>query len=263
VIATTNGVPAVSIAATVAIETGATIEVLLPSSVAAGAVEGFPLEVQGLNFAAGASGTGSTMLVNGASRITTCGSTSVCATALTATDVAVAGTLTVQIQNPSGALSNPVPFVIAPFSTTASALSLTSAQPTLWSMQFAVTEATTSASGAPINVDFIGALSSPNNCDIGAAPLTVTRPASGTTAFSICVQGNGLDPTFSYSFGGPASAPGGADVPLTATAVAGLLPNMIELNLEISSSTEPGLRTLLITTLNGDRAAATGMLEIQ
>jgi hypothetical protein len=38
---------------------------------------------------------------------------------------------------------------------------------------------------------------------------------------------------------------------------------MIELDLRFSSSTQPGLRSLVITTLNSDRAIATGILEIQ
>jgi hypothetical protein len=112
-------------------------------------------------------------------------------------------------------------------------------------------------------VNFIGYLAGGDNCGIGAAPLVATRPSSGSTTIQICIQGDGLDPSFTYSFGGPSDAPGGTDIPLTAYAVPGLLPNMIELNLEISSSAQPGLRTLTITTLNGDRAAATGMLEIQ
>jgi len=45
--------------------------------------------------------------------------------------------------------------------------------------------------------------------------------------------------------------------------VPGLLPNMIQLKLELSSGAAPGLRTLFISTLNGDRATATGMLEVQ
>jgi hypothetical protein len=112
-------------------------------------------------------------------------------------------------------------------------------------------------------VNFIGPLISPSNCEIGAAPIVITRPASGTQLFSVCVQGNGLDPTFAYTFGGPSGASNGTDIPVTAAAVPGLLPDMIELTLEVSSGTAPGLRTLLIRTLNGDQAAATGMLEIK
>jgi len=47
------------------------------------------------------------------------------------------------------------------------------------------------------------------------------------------------------------------------TAITGLLPNTIELDLQILSSTLPGVRTLLISTLNSDRAVATGMLEVE
>jgi len=38
---------------------------------------------------------------------------------------------------------------------------------------------------------------------------------------------------------------------------------MIELDLQLSSTTVPGVRTLFITTLNNDRAVATGMLEVK
>jgi hypothetical protein len=38
---------------------------------------------------------------------------------------------------------------------------------------------------------------------------------------------------------------------------------MIELDLQISSATLPGVSTHFITTLNNDRAAATGMLEVR
>lgn len=38
---------------------------------------------------------------------------------------------------------------------------------------------------------------------------------------------------------------------------------MIELDLQRSSTTLPGVRTLFITTLNNDRGTATGMLEVK
>jgi len=76
---------------------------------------------------------------------------------------------------------------------------------------------------------------------------------------SLCVHGNLLDPTFTYVFTGP---PGG-DIGITASTITGLFPNTIELDLQISSATLPGVRTLFITTLNNDRAAATAMIEVQ
>ena len=64
-----------------------------------------------------------------------------------------------------------------------------------------------------------------------------------------------------YAFTGPSAAPG--DIPVTASAIAGLFPNTIELDLQISSTTVPGVRTLFITSLNNDRASATGILEVK
>lgn len=77
---------------------------------------------------------------------------------------------------------------------------------------------------------------------------------------SLCVHGNGLDPTFTYAFTGPSA---GADIGVVASSISGIFPNMIELDLTISSATQPGVRSLLITTLNNDRAVATGMLEVK
>ena len=64
-----------------------------------------------------------------------------------------------------------------------------------------------------------------------------------------------------YVFTGPVSAPG--DIPVAASALAGLFPNTIELDLQISSTTAPGVRSLFITSLNNDRAVATGILEVK
>ncbi len=263
IVATTLANPPQTTIATVSITSGVTIEKILPSGVTSGTVAGFPLELQGLKFVAGSGAAASVILLNETARATTCPSTNSCAIAITPADVASAGTVTVQVQNPGGTLSNPVPLVISPLSVSPTIFSLSASQPSVTSIRFAVPEPTTAASTSPINVNFIGYLTDGDNCGIGAAPLTATRPSSGSTTIEICIQGDGLDPSFAYSFGGPSSAPGGTDIPVTASAVPGLLPNMIELNLEISSAAQPGLRTLIITTLNGDRAAATGMLEIQ
>ncbi len=251
----------------IAITSGPTIEVILPSSVSSGSVEGFPLEVQGVNFVAGSGSSASTLLINGVARGTTCPNANSCATAINPADVASAGTLTVQVQNPlpSSALSNPVPFVVVPYNTSVAVIPMSSSSPSPAQppVNIAVTEPTTAAADAPLNVDLIGYLTGGNNCGIGAAPLTVTRPASGSITFSICVHGNNLDPLDTFTFTGAGGAPAGSDIPVTASGINGLFPNMIELDLQISSTTLPGVRTLFITTLNGDAAAATGMLEVQ
>jgi hypothetical protein len=253
-----------SATATLALLGGPAIEVLLPSSAMAGAPESFPLEVEGVNFVAGNGSAASAILVDGAARSTTCASTTACTTVLNPQDVQSPGTLTVQVQNPGtpASLSNPVPFVILPFNVSTAAISLTSGQPVAAGENIIVTEPTMAAASAPIDVDFIGLLTGGNTCGIQASPVAVTRPASGTATVSLCVHGNGLDPTFTYAFTSPVGALEGSDIGVTASAITGIFPNMIELDLQISSATLPGVRTLFITTLNNDRATATGMLEV-
>jgi len=265
VVATSAADPTKSGSASVAISSGPTIEVILPSSAMAGAIEGFPLSVQGTHFVAGSGSAASTILVNGAARGTTCATTSACTTVLNPSDVAASGTFTVQIQNPGNppALSNLVPFVVVPFDVSIGSIALTSGQPAAAGNDIVVVEPTTAAASSPINVDFIGLLTGGNTCGVEGSPLTVTRPSSGTATVSICVHGTGLDPTFTYAFSGPSSPPNASDIGITASAITGLFPNIIGLNLQLSSTTAPGVRTLFITTPNNDRAVATGMLEVK
>jgi hypothetical protein len=265
VTATSGANPTKSASATIAITSGPAIEIILPSSVMAGAVEGFPLELQGLNFVPGSGDGASAILINGVPRATTCANAETCSTALNPADVQSPASLIVQMQNPAapGALSNPVPFVVVPFDVSEGVISLSAAQTTAAEMNIVVTEPTTAAAASPLDVDLIGFLTGGNNCGIGASPLTITRPASGFATVSLCIRGNGLDPSFSYAFISATSAPPGGDIAVQASAIAGLFPNMIELDLQISSVTLPGVRTLFITDLNGDRAASTGMLEVK
>jgi hypothetical protein len=106
-------------------------------------------------------------------------------------------------------------------------------------------------------------LASGNSCVVQGSPVSIMRPASGEATISICVYGNGLDPTFSYVFTGPAAAPNSSDIAVTPSAITGILPGMIQLDLQISSTTLPGVRSLIVTTLNNDRAVASGILEVK
>ncbi len=260
VIATSLADPTKFATATVAVTSGPAIEKILPSSVLAGAVESFPFAVEGVGFVAGNGGSASVILVNGVARSTTCATAEGCFTSLNPSDVETAGTFTIQVENPGPpvVLSNPVPFVVEPFDVSQGAISLSAGAPVAATENIIVVEPTTAAASSPINVDFMGPLTGGNNCGIQGSPLAVTRPASGSALVSICVHGTGLDPAFTYAFTGP----GSGDIGVTASAVTGLFPNMIELDLQISSATLPGLRTLFITTPNNDGAVATGMLEV-
>ncbi|HVB57208.1 MAG TPA: hypothetical protein VNE63_12365 [Candidatus Acidoferrales bacterium] len=264
-VATSQADPTKSAFAAIALTNGPMIEAIAPSSVMAGAAESFPLSVQGANFTAGTGSASSEILLNGVPRATTCATATICTTMLNPMDVQMAGTLTIQIQNPGspGALSNPVPMVVEPFDVSTGTISLSSSLPVATGQDIIVVEPTTAAASSPIDVDFVGYLSGGNNCGVQGSPLTVTRPASGSAEVPICVHGNGLDAALTYAFTGPDGVPNGGDIGVTASSITGLLPNMVELQLQISSTTAPGARSLFITTLNGDRAVATGMLEVQ
>ena len=254
-----------SATATVVISSGPTIESILPSSVTAGAVEGFPLIVRGVNFAPGSGSASSVLLLNGVPRATTCSSAGQCAIALAPSDVTAAQTIVIEVRNPGtpGALSNPVPFVIVPFDTSAAAISLTSSAPAANDTDVVVTDPTMAAVASAINIQSVGTFAAGGTCAVRGSPLTITRPPSGAETVSICVYGNGLDPTFTYAFTGPAAAPNGSDIGVTASAIAGLFSGMIKLDLQITSDTLPGVRTLFVTTLNNDRGIATGILEVK
>lgn len=75
VTATSAADPMKSGTAMIAIASGPAIESLLPSSVMAGAVESFPLEVKGVNFVAGSGMGASAIVLNGTARATTCATT--------------------------------------------------------------------------------------------------------------------------------------------------------------------------------------------
>jgi hypothetical protein len=263
VIATSVANPSVSAIATVALLSGPVIETILPSSVLAGAPNSFLLAVQGLNFIPTSSSGSSQLLINGSPRATTCSTAGRCTTTLAPSDVASEGAISVQIANPGAvpALSNPVAvIVLSPPSS--NSISLTSSSPIAVGENIIVTEPTTAgATPSPVNIDFAGPMSPDGStCTIQASPIIVNRPGSGTTTASICVHGNYLDPTLTYAFSSPST---GGDIGVVPSSIASLFPNLIELTLTFSSSTAPGVRTLFVTTPNGDVAIATGLIEVK
>lgn len=264
VTATSIANPALAATATVAITSGPTIETVLPSSVVAGAQQGFELAVKGLNFTPTTGSGTSQFLLNNSPRTTNCPTPNLCTITLQTSDLAAAGVLSVQIQDPGppATLSNSVSLVILSPPQPPRAISLTSGAPAATGQDIVVVEpATAGATTSPVNVEFVGMISPDgSSCTIQASAITVTRPTSGTAAVNICVQGNFLDPTLTYSFSSPQT---GGDIGITSASMASLLPNLIQLTLTISSQTVPGLRTLFVTTPKGDVATATGVLEVQ
>ncbi|MGH9710044.1 MAG: hypothetical protein ACRD37_05825, partial [Candidatus Acidiferrales bacterium] len=194
----------------------------------------------------------------------TCPTPNRCTITLQPSEVAFAGSLSVKIQNPGTppALSNPVQLVIFPAASFPGTIALSGISPSVFGDDILVPEETTAgATTSPVSVEFIGMVTPDGStCTIQASPLVVMRPASGSATVNICVQGTFLDPTFTYAFSSPQS---GGDIGISTASMTSLFPNLVELTLTLSNQTTPGVRSLFITTPNGDVAVATGILEVK
>jgi hypothetical protein len=249
-------------AANVTISTGANILTLLPASVYAGAADGFTLLVEGSGFTPSSPGPGSTVMVAGTARTTTCLTATECTAPVTAADVSLAGNVSVQIENPSGTESNAVSLVVAPPNASSDVIALSSASPAATGMDIVVVDPTTAGVSAQgndvdLNVAAIGMFSAANNsCSLSGNPLPLLRSASGSVTFTLCVFfESGLDISMTYTVTGP------GDVTVIASQPAGL--GIIELTLQVPASALPGARTLFIQNTNLDETASSGALVIQ
>ncbi len=248
--------------AAVTISTGTNILSLHPASVYAGSADGFTLTVDGSGFIPSNPGPGSTLLIGGTARVTTCGSVNSCSAPINSTDVAQTGNVSVQIQNPSGTLSNAVSLVVAALGTTDTVITLTAASHNSTGQNILVVEPTTagvdnSSASFDLNVAALGAFNtSTNACNLGGNPIPLTRPASGATAADICLfSQSGFDTSMTYTVSGP------GDIAVISKQPAGL--GIIHLTVQIPSTAVTGARTLFIQNANLDKTAASGVLEIQ
>ena len=248
--------------ANITISAGANILTLHPSSVYAGAAQGFTLRVEGSGFAASSPGPGSVLLIAGTARTTTCNSVLVCTAPVTAADVAAAGSVSVQIQNPGGTKSNAVSLVVAVPNNSDEVIALSSTTPTATGKDIVVVEPTTAGVSVPgfnldMNVAALGIFStSGNSCTLGGNPIPVQRPATGTATADICLfSQSGFDTSMAYTVSGP------GDVAVISKQPAGL--GIIHLTLQVPASAIAGARTLFIQSTNLDKTAASGALEVQ
>ena len=248
--------------ANVTISTGANILTLHPSSVYAGAAQGFTLRVAGSGYVASSPGPGSLMLVGGTPRTTNCPSALECTAPVTAPDVAIAGSVSVQMQNPDGTKSNVVPLVVAAPNLSDDVITLSSSAPSATGKDIVVVEPTTAGVSVPgndldLNVAALGIFSTTSNsCTLGGNPIPLLRPASGTASADICIfSQSGFDTSMTYTVSGP------GDVSVISKQPAGL--GIIHLTLQIPASAAAGARTLFIQNTNLDKTAASGVLEVQ
>lgn len=247
--------------ANVTISTGANILALHPSSVYAGAAQGFTLQVDGSGFAASSPGPGAVLVIAGTARTTTCTSALECAAPVTAVDVAVAGSVSIQIQNPSGTASNVVSLIVAAPNTSDAIIALNSSAPSATGENIVVVDPTTAGVSVPgndvdLDVAALGMFSPANNsCALGGNPIPLVRPASGTATADICLfSESGLDTSMTYTVSGP------GDITVISKQPAGL--GIIHLTLQLPASATPGARTLFIQNTNLDKTAASGALEV-
>jgi hypothetical protein len=250
--------------ATVTITAKPTILSLLPSSITAGAAGGFALRVQGANFVAGGAGTGSSILIGASERITTCGSASDCSTLLSTSDVALAASLSVTIQNPDSTLSNTVSFVVVPGTSGPGDIPLTPGAPNAKGDDIVVTDLSTNGSTSPVeDVSLSIAALGPfqpatNTCTLGAGPVTFEPPASGQAVVNLCAFSvSGLSPSYVYTLTGPVPN----DISVIGEAPLGL--GIVGLTMQLPSTAASGTRTLFIQNASLDLAAATGAIDVQ
>jgi hypothetical protein len=262
VVAISQDDPAQSGAASVAISTGPIILTLHPASVYAGAADGFTLQIDGSGFVTSSPGPGSTLIIGGTSRVTTCSSANACTAPVTSADVAQPGNLTVQLQNPGGASSNVVQLVVASPNVADGSVALTIASPNATGQNITVVEPTTAGIDATnydldLAVAALGTFNiSTNTCSLAGNPIPLTPPVSDTNTADICVFSEaGFDTSMTYTVSGP------GDVAVISTQPAGL--GIIHLTLQLPSTAATGARTLFIQDTNLNRTAATGALEIQ
>ncbi len=251
--------PTQSAEAAVALTSAVAVRALLPSSATAGLANGFTLAVAGYDFVSTSPGPGTTLLVNGAAHATTCSSSTACTTTISPADATAPGTLDIEAKNPDGTLSDSLPFVLAPAGGSVSVVSLTAAAPIATAEDITAVEPTTAGSGADsMTIVFLGTMdASGNTCNVSLAPLEFTLPASGTAAYTLCVAGTGLDPTYTYALAGS----GSAGVSLSnAQSFSG---SLVALTLTIAATAMPGPRTLLVTDPNDNRAAASGAIDLE
>jgi hypothetical protein len=250
--------------ASVTIATTPAITGLLPASVLSGSAGGFTLRVQGGNFALSSPGPGSIIRVAGTARTTFCDTNGDCTTTLAAPDLASAGSLSVQMQNPDATFSNIVSFVVAQDFPAPDVIALTEAAPSASGKDIIVVEP--SAAGSPVpqadvvlTIAAMGVFSVTNNsCTLGGAPVVLPRPASGTAVVDICVFSvSGLDSSMTFTVTGP----GAPDVIVVGKQPLGL--GIIDLTLSISSSAVAGPRSLLVQNANKDKAVATAALVVK
>ncbi len=225
---------------------------MAPGSASAGAASPFLLRVLGVNFASGAE-----LVINGAPRSTSCLSAAECTATIQPTDVAAAGSLSIQIRNGAAPAehSNAVSFeVVAPV-TTEEVILLDAAVPQATGSDIAVVDIVP-VPGAENNITLLGVFVN-NTCNASGGPVTVMRPTTGTVNVSLCI--GGADITQAFALTGPSPA----DVTITGKQSLALGFVQVRLTLSVPHTAQQGLRTLFVRDGNGNATAVAGGIVVK
>lgn len=168
------------------------------------------------------------------------------------------------VQNPDSTLSNGVNFVVATETTSPGNIPLAPTNPAASGEDIYVVEPSTAGSLAPsgnvtLAIQAMGLfVTSTATCTLGASPIVLQRPASGSATIDICVFSvSGLDPSYDYSVTGPASA----DVIIVAKQPLGL--GIVDLTLSVPATALAGVRSLFVENTSKDKAVASAALEVK
>ncbi len=250
--------------ASVSVTTTPVITGLLPASIFLVRAGGFTLRVEGGNFVTGTATPGSEIYFGGTGRTTTCSDAGDCTTTLSAGDLQAAGSLAVQIQNPDGTKSAAVNFVVAQDADAVDVIPLTAGQPAASAKDIIVVEPSTAGSLAPqtdvtLSIQAMGMYSTATStCTLGASPLVIQRPASGTATVDICAFSvSGLGPSLTFNVSGPTPP----DITVAGEQPLGL--GIVDLTLTVPATAQTGARALFVVNSNKDKAVASGSLEVQ
>ncbi len=262
--ATSGEDPNQSATASVTIASGAAIARMLPASLTAGVAGDVLLRVIGNNFAASTPGPGSTILVDGAAKTTTCPTTQECSATLNPGDLAAAGSRTIQVRNPEQTTSNTADLVVVPRATSEEVIPLAAGAPAASGKDLIVVEASTSGvssstADADLNLLAVGLFNTVSStCLASSSPVVLRRPASGTAQFDLCAfSAVPLTPGASFTLTGP--TPG--DILFVLVEV--IAGNFARITLEVAATTQKGQRTLFLENANRDKTAATGAVEVR
>ena len=143
-------------------------------------------------------------------------------------------------------------------------IALTPGAPNATGEDIVVTDLSTDGSSSPLeDVSLSVAALGPfqpatDTCALGAGPVSFVLPVSGQATTDICAFSvSGLDPSYTYTLTGPSPN----DMSVVGEAPLGL--GIVDLTIQLSSTTASGARTLFIQNASLDTAAATGVIDVQ